>query len=114
MQTFAIANPEHAPYGRAAEGALQLAGLWDAIEPLLVLGENASQAAQFAATGGAQGGIIPLSLALSPDLSALRHLRPVAGSEHPPLRQRMVLLKGAGETARAFYDLCSSPKPGRF
>jgi molybdate transport system substrate-binding protein len=47
---FAIANPEHAPYGRAAEQALRRHGLWDALQPALVLGENVSQAAQFATT----------------------------------------------------------------
>lgn len=52
---FAIANPEHAPYGRAAREALQRAGAWDALSPRLALGENVSQAAQFATTGSAQG-----------------------------------------------------------
>ncbi|MDP1533966.1 MAG: molybdate ABC transporter substrate-binding protein, partial [Rubrivivax sp.] len=55
LKKFAIANPEHAPYGRAAMQALQSAGLWQAIEPRLVLGENVSQAAQFAASGSTQG-----------------------------------------------------------
>jgi molybdate transport system substrate-binding protein len=56
IQRFAIANPEHAPYGRAAEQALKGQGLWDAIKPKLVLGENVSQAAQFATSGSAQKG----------------------------------------------------------
>ena len=60
LQKFAIANPEHAPYGKRAEEALRHAGLWDAIRPQLVLGENISQAAQFATSGSAQGGIIAL------------------------------------------------------
>ena len=59
VQRFAIANPEHAPYGRAAEEALRSRGLWDAIRPKLVLGEYFSQAAQFATTGEAQGGSSP-------------------------------------------------------
>ena len=62
LQKFAIANPEHAPYGARAKEALQSAGLWQAIEPKLVLGENISQAAQFATSGSTQGGIIALSL----------------------------------------------------
>jgi molybdate transport system substrate-binding protein len=53
IQRFAIANPEHAPYGRAAEQALKGQGLWDKIQPKLVLGENVSQAAQFATSGSA-------------------------------------------------------------
>ena len=61
---FAIANPEHAPYGRAAEAALRKRGLWNDLQPRLVLGENVSQAAQFATTGNAVGGIIAYSLAL--------------------------------------------------
>jgi molybdenum ABC transporter molybdate-binding protein len=103
VKKFAIANPEHAPYGRAARAALQHAGLWDQIEPLLVLGENVSQATQFATTGGAQGGIIPLSLARAPEIAKLGTFALVPESWHPQLRQRMVLLKRAGETARTFY-----------
>ena len=65
---FAIANPEHAPYGRAAEAALRARGLWDVLQPSLVLGENISQTAQFATAGGAAGGIIAYSLVLAPAL----------------------------------------------
>ena len=68
---FAIANPEHAPYGRAAEQALAHQGLWDAMRTHLVLGENVSQAAQFATSGSAQGGIFALSLALAPQVAKL-------------------------------------------
>jgi molybdate transport system substrate-binding protein len=100
---FAIANPEHAPYGRRAEEALRHQGLWEAIEDKLVLGENVSQAAQFAMTGGAEGGIVALSLALSPSVSDLGTFALIPDEWHEPLRQRMVLLDGAGETARAFY-----------
>jgi molybdate transport system substrate-binding protein len=100
---FAIANPEHAPYGRRAEEALRRAGLWEAIENKLVLGENVAQAVQFATTGGAQGGIIAYSLALSPSVSNLGTYSLVPEGWHEPLRQRMVLLKDAGETAGRFY-----------
>jgi molybdate transport system substrate-binding protein len=84
--------------------------LWEQIEPLLVFGENASQATQFAASGGAQGGIIPLSLALAPEVAALGSFAPLPEAMHPPLRQRMVLLKRAGETARTFYDFMQQPE----
>jgi molybdate transport system substrate-binding protein len=100
---FAIANPEHAPYGQRAAEALRHQGLWDAIEDKLVLGENVSQAAQFATAGGADGGIVAYSLALSPAVSDLGSYALIPDEWHEPLRQRMVLLNGAGETARAFY-----------
>lgn len=101
---LAIANPAHAPYGERAAEALRHAGLWEAIEDKLVLGENVSQAAQFALTGAADGGIIAYSLALAPSLAAKGRYALVPEDWHTPLRQRMVLLRGAGETARLFYD----------
>src|ERR1017187_2064654 len=65
---IAIANPQHAPYGRAAEEALRGAGLQDAVKDRIVLGENISQAAQFAESGNADAGILALSLVQSPAL----------------------------------------------
>jgi molybdate transport system substrate-binding protein len=109
LKRFAIANPEHAPYGRAAREALQHAGLWDRIESRLVLGENVAQATQFAASGSAEGGIIPLSLARSPAIAALGDFALLPADWHAALRQRMVLLKGAGETAREFYAFMQGP-----
>jgi molybdate transport system substrate-binding protein len=106
---FAIANPEHAPYGMRAEEALRHAGLWEAIQPHLVLGENVSQAAQFALSGSADGGIIAYSLALSPTLTALGEHALISEDWHEPLRQRMVLLKDAGELAQEFYAYMKSP-----
>lgn len=106
---FAIANPEHAPYGRAAEQALRKLGLWEALQGRLVLGENVSQAAQFATSGSAQGGIFAYSLALSPHVSKLGSYVLLPEDLHQPLRQRMVLVKGAGETARAFYAYLQQP-----
>lgn len=108
LQKFAIANPEHAPYGRAAREALTHAGLWDAIKPHLVLGENIAQATQFAMSGSAQGGIIPLSLALTPQSKAAGTFALIPADWHQPLRQRAVLIKGAGDTARAFYTFIQS------
>jgi len=104
IRRFAIANPEHAPYGRAAREALRRAGLWSRIKPRLALGENVSQAAQFATVGGAEGGLIAHSLALAPGVAARGRFSLVRSDWHAPLRQRMVLLEGAGATARAFYD----------
>jgi len=101
---FAIANPEHAPYGRAARDVLQKLGLWDRLQPALVLGENASQAMQFAASGSCQGGIVPLSLATAPEVSKLGTFQPIPADWHTPLRQRMVLVTRAGPVAAAFFD----------
>jgi molybdate transport system substrate-binding protein len=101
---FAIANPQHAPYGRAAREVLERLGLWPRIQPALVLGENASQAMQFAASGSCQGGLVPLSLAVAPEIAALGAFEPVPEAWHSPLRQRMVLVTGAGPVASAFYD----------
>jgi molybdate transport system substrate-binding protein len=109
IKRFAIANPDHAPYGHRAEEALRHAGIWDRIRSRLVLGENVSQAAQFAASGSAQGGIIAYSLALSPNMAPLGDYDLIPAEWHNPLRQRMVLLKNAGPTAHAFYNFVQSP-----
>jgi molybdate transport system substrate-binding protein len=109
LKKFAIANPEHAPYGRAAREALMHARLWDQISPKLVLGENVSQAAQFATSGSTQGGIIAYALAISPALTARGEFVLIPAEWHQPLRQRMVLMKSAGETAQAFYRYLQSP-----
>ena len=109
IKRFAIANPEHAPYGRAAEQALKSQGLWDAVQPKLVLGENVSQAAQFAASGSAEGGIFAHSLALAPAVGSRGSYALIPADWHAALRQRMVLIKNAGETAKAFYAYTQSP-----
>ena len=106
---FAIANPDHAPYGRAAHEALKAAGLWDRIAGKLVLGENVSQAAQFATGGSASGGIVAYALALSPKVAARGVYALIPAAMHVPLRQRMVLMRNAGETVRAFYAYLRAP-----
>lgn len=100
---FAIANPEHAPYGMRAREALITRGLWDDLQPVMVLGENVSQAAQFALSGNASGGIIAYSLALAPEVAARGTYALIPEAWHEPLRQRMVLLNDAGPGAEAFY-----------
>lgn len=109
IKRFAIANPGHAPYGRAAKQALQSAGLWDKLQPYLVLGENVSQAAQFAASGSAQGGIFAYSLALAPAIAARGQFVLIPEKLHQPLHQRMVLTRKAGDTARLFYAYLQQP-----
>ena len=101
---FAIANPEVAPYGRAAEAVLRKRGLWDALRPNLVLGGSITQAAQFATTGNAVGGLLAYSLVLSPDFADRGTYAVVPATDHPPLRQRMVLLERAGPVAARFYE----------
>ena len=109
IRRFAIANPDHAPYGQRAREALRHAGLWESIQPHLVLGENVSQAAQFALSGNAEGGLVAYSLALAPKLSARSAYELIPADWHAPLRQRMVLLRGAGPVAKAFYAYLQSP-----
>jgi molybdate transport system substrate-binding protein len=106
---FAIANPEHAPYGRAAEAALRKRGIWSDLQPRLVFGENVSQAAQFATTGNAVGGIIAYSLALAPNLRDRGSFALIPDADHAPLRQRTVLLKRAGPIAERFYQYVQQP-----
>lgn len=106
---LAIANPEHAPYGRAAEQALRSLGLWETVRPHLLYGENVSQAAQFASSGNADGGIIAYSLALAPTLGSRGTFALLPESLHAPLRQRMVLLERASPGAERLYEYLRSP-----
>ncbi|GAB4387493.1 molybdate ABC transporter substrate-binding protein [Albidovulum sp.] len=106
---FAIANPEHAPYGRRAREALEHAGIWEAVRPLLVLGENVSQAAQFALSGSTDGGIIAWSLARSPQLAPQGRFGLIPADWHQPLLQRMALMRDAGPVAEAFFAHVQQP-----
>jgi len=106
---FAIANPELAPYGRAAREALEKLGMWELVKPKLVLGENIAQATQFIATGAAQAGITSLSLASAPELSRMgRHIT-LPTALHAPIRQRMVLMKDAPDAAQRLYAYLQTP-----
>lgn len=110
---FAIANPEHAPYGKRAEEALRHARLWAPIANKLVRGENVSQALQFATAGGAQGGIVAYSLVLDPAFARRADYALLPASWHRPLRQRMVLMKDASPVARRFYEYVQQPSARR-
>lgn len=103
LDRFAIANPDHAPYGERARELLKKLGLWDDLQAKLILGENASQAAQFAISGSTQGGIIPLSLAIAPQFQALGHYLALPSELHAPLNQRMALMPNASSTTERFY-----------
>ena len=107
---FAIANPEHAPYGRAAREALQKTGALASLKDKLVLGENVGQAARFASSGAVQAGILPLALMGAPELSNQGTHVLLPDSLHAPLRQKAVLIEGASQTAQRFLDFVRSPE----
>ncbi len=100
IRNVAIANPEHAPYGLAAKQALEHAGLWDALQPKLVLGENVRQALQYIQTGDAEAGIIALSVADIPEISWVL----LDEELHQPLNQALAVITSSSqvEQARAF------------
>jgi molybdate transport system substrate-binding protein len=88
----AIANPAHAPYGRAAEAAMQRAQAYDLARPKLVLGENVSQAMQFAQSGAADVAIVALSLAVAPTAKGTGRYSTVPVDLYPPIEQAGVVL----------------------
>jgi molybdate transport system substrate-binding protein len=98
---IAIANPRHAPYGRAAREALSALGLLAAIEPKLVTGENVEQAAHFAHSRAAQAAFIPLTLARSPTLQRSGEYWLVPAELHQPLDHTVVILSAARNAAAA-------------
>lgn len=108
LRKFAIANPELAPFGRAATAALERAGLRDRIAPLLVRAENVGQAAQYVASGAADAGLVALSLTRAPPLSDALQVFIVPGDWHPPIDQAMVALRTASPVTRAFLALFTS------
>lgn len=99
----AIANPDLAPYGVAARAALRRKSLWDAIQGRIVLGENVNQTAQFALAGGVDAAFLPYSIVVAPGFAGKGRAVLLPESLHEPIVQRMVLVKGAGETARQLY-----------
>jgi len=113
IRRFAIANPELAPYGRAAREALQTLQLWDTLQPRLVLGENIAQATQFVASGSAQAGLVSAALAGAPTVAAQTRHRVLPASLHAPLLQRMVLLRDARPAAAGFHEFIAGPDARR-
>lgn len=109
LRRLAIANPAHAPYGRAAREALIRAALWPRLDGRLLLAENAAQAVQFALTRAADGGLVPWALALTERVAGeARHVL-LNTAMHEPIAQRMVLLAHAGAQARALFRFLSGP-----
>lgn len=107
---IAIANPAHAPYGRAAVAAMQKAGIYESVKAKLVYGENISQAAQFVQSGNAQAGIVAMSLAVSPAMRDGKRWE-IPAEMHPALEQGAIILKGAKnkDAARLFLDFLKTP-----
>ena len=93
VRRLAVANPAHAPYGRAAETALKNAGVWQQASLKLVLGENISQTAQFASSGNADAAILALSLVLAPALKDKGKYFLIPQKMYSPLRQAAVITK---------------------
>jgi molybdate transport system substrate-binding protein len=115
VKKIAIANPKHAPYGRAAVAAMEHYKVYDAVKDKLVLGENISQTAQFVQTGSADIGIIALSLAVAPAMKETGMYWEVPLDAYPRLEQGAVVLKGTpnAKTARAFMEYVKAPEGAR-
>src|SRR5213080_4418912 len=109
VEKIAIANPEHAPYGRAAVVALQKAGIYEQVKLKLIYGENISQAAQFVQSGNAQAGIVALSLAVSPAMRDGKRWE-IPAEMHPAIEEVAIVLKDAKnkDSARAFLEFVKS------
>ncbi len=110
IQKIAIANPAHAPYGRAAVAAMKKSRIYEKVEPKLVYGENVSQATQFVQSGNAQAGIIALSLAISPAMKDSGKMWAIPTELHPPIEQAAVVVKSSQkkEAATAFLEYIKS------
>lgn len=106
MKKIAIANPKHAPYGRAAVAAMEHFKVYDRAKDKLVLGENISQAAQFVESGACDIGIVALSLALAPSMKSAGKYWEIPIEAHPPLEQGAVILKSSKnqEAAKRFLE----------
>jgi molybdate transport system substrate-binding protein len=106
IKKIAIANPKHAPYGRAAVAAMEHFKIYDHVKDRLVFGENISQAAQFVESGACDVGVIALSLALAPAMKARGTYWEVPAVAHPPLEQAAVILRSSTrqEAARQFLE----------
>jgi molybdate transport system substrate-binding protein len=106
VKKIAIANPDHAPYGRAAVAALRHEDLYDQLSPKFVLGENISQTMSFVSSGNADIGIVAMSLALSPALKGKGKYAEIPTATYPPIQQAAVILKSSAnkQVAMQFLD----------
>jgi molybdate transport system substrate-binding protein len=115
VRRVSVANPDHAPYGRAAVAALRHAQLYERVQGKFVLGENISQAAQFAQSGNAEVGMLALSLALAPALKRDGHYAEIPDSFYPPIEQAAIVLATSQQKAlaRQFIDGLKKPESTR-
>jgi molybdate transport system substrate-binding protein len=111
VRKIAVANPEHAPYGRAAIAALEHEGLYDAVQSKIVLGENISQTAQFVQSGNADVGIIALSLALAPKTKEMGAYAEIPAGSYPPIEQAAVIVNASKNKALARDFLAFMKRP---
>ena len=95
VKKIAIANPEHAPYGKAAVAAMQKENIYEQVKDRFVLGENISQAASFVASGSADAGVVALSRALSPNMKEKGRYVEVPGSDYPAIQQACVIVRSS-------------------
>jgi molybdate transport system substrate-binding protein len=112
LKTVAVANPDHAPYGRAAKAAIEKLGLADTLQGKLVVAENIAQTAQYADSGNAQAGFLSLTSALTPRLTSDGKYVAVPEDSYPPLLQGAVVIKhgpNAGESHQFLDFLLSAP-----
>ena len=112
LKTVAVANPDHAPYGRAAKAAIEKLGLADTLQGKLVVAENIAQTAQYADSGNAQAGFLSLTSALTPRLTSDGKYVAVPEDSYPPLLQGAIVIKHGpnAEEAHQFLDfLLSAP-----
>jgi molybdate transport system substrate-binding protein len=114
VKKISIANPQHAPYGRAAVEALKHAGLYDRLAGKLVTGENVSQAAQFAESGNAQAGFVALAHAIAPTMQGKGKYWEVPADYYAPLAQGVVIISRSPhkEEASQFLEYIKT-KPAR-
>ena len=111
VRHVAIANPQHAPYGRAAVAAMRSAGVYEAVQSKLVFGDNVEQALQFAQAGSADLAVVALSLALAPPVKRQGRYREVPLNTYPQIVQGGVILRWAADlpAARALRDFIVGP-----
>lgn len=111
VSKIAIANPAHAPYGRAAEEALRQAGVYDSVKGRLVLGENISQAAEFVESGNADAGILALSLVLSPTMKDKGRSWNIPENLYAPIEQGAVVVLSSKnqQGAQQFLEYIKQP-----
>jgi molybdate transport system substrate-binding protein len=101
LKHLAIANPERAPYGKAAVAFLQDADLYRFLQSKLVIAENIAQAAQFVDSGNADAGLISMTSALTPRLAADGHYIVIPAKQYPPIEQGAVLVSNSAQRVAA-------------